>query len=109
MGLGKYTHPKYYAKRAVNWEGNKRQAESGLFALLVVLVLIALVIYAFMWLISVPGHLMGLTPSGHQLFHHSKRWLHEHYPLVGLRYVATCAILLVAAVGTFGAYGRRPT
>jgi hypothetical protein len=26
MGLGKYTHPKYYAKRAVNWEGQERAA-----------------------------------------------------------------------------------
>lgn len=96
MGIFKYTHPKYYAKRAVNWEGNKRQAEGGCLSFFLVLMAIAAVVYAFMWLLSLPGHLLGLTPTAHQLFNHDKAWLHDHYPLVGLRYVATVAILGLA-------------
>jgi hypothetical protein len=50
-----------------------------------------------MWPLSTLGHALHVTPSWHQLMHRDKSWLHEHYPLVGLRYVATAVVAGVLA------------
>jgi hypothetical protein len=98
MGLGKYTHPKYYAKRATNWESNERAAQGGCLTLFLILFAVAAVVFAVVWVVSVIPHLVGLTPSAMQLFNHNAAWEHAHYPLIGLRYVGAVA-LDVALVG----------
>lgn len=59
---------------------------------------IGLVVVGIMWPLSLLGHALGLTPSWHQLMHRNRIWEHQHYPLVGLRYVGTAALLLAAVV-----------
>jgi hypothetical protein len=41
------------------------------------------------------GHALGMTPDFSQLLDRSHGWLHEHYPLVGLRYVEALLALVV--------------
>src|ERR1022692_4309005 len=55
-----------------------------------------------MWPLSLWGHAIQLTPSWHQLMHRDHIWMHQHYPLVGLRYLGAFALLFVvlAAVAT---------
>jgi hypothetical protein len=48
-----------------------------------------------MWPLSLWGHAIHLTPSWHQLMNRDHRWMHEHYPLVGLRYVGAFALLVL--------------
>jgi hypothetical protein len=59
------------------------------------LVVIGLVIFALLWTLTRFGHMIGLTPSWHELVHQNRAWEHQHYPLVGLRYVGAAAVLLV--------------
>jgi hypothetical protein len=94
----KYAHPKYYAKRAVGYNARKREAQSGCGALIVAVLVVGAIIFAVMWPLSLWGHALHLTPSWHQLMHRDKAWLHHHYPLVGLRYLAAAAILLAVTV-----------
>jgi hypothetical protein len=47
-----------------------------------------------MWPLSFFGHLLGLTPTLGQLLHHNQVWEHQHYPLVGLRYLGVIGILI---------------
>jgi hypothetical protein len=71
---------------------------------------IALVVIAIMWALSLLGHAIGLTPTWHQLMHRNHVWEHQHYPLVGLRYVGTIAIVigtLVAVTLLLRAKARR--
>jgi hypothetical protein len=60
-----------------------------------------------MWPLSLFGHAMHLTPSWHQLMNRDKAWMHEHYPLVGLRYVGATVLLLIAAVATLRPIFKR--
>lgn len=53
-----------------------------------------IVLIVVMWPLSLFGHAIGLTPSWHQLMHRNHVWEHQHYPLVGLRYLGAAAILL---------------
>lgn len=62
------------------------------------LLALAALFYAVMWPLSLWGHLIHLTPSFHQLMHRDHGWEHEHYPLVGLRYVGAAVLLLLLAV-----------
>ncbi|HMJ33914.1 MAG TPA: hypothetical protein VK501_08350 [Baekduia sp.] len=60
------------------------------------LIAVGLVILVVMWPLSLWGHAIHLTPSWHQLMNRDKAWMHEHYPLVGVRYVGAVAALFVA-------------
>jgi hypothetical protein len=77
--------------------GGRRRGGSGGGELLAVLVVAGVAILVIMWPLSLWGHAIHLTPSWHQLMHRNKPWLHEHYPLVGLRYVGAAVLLLVVA------------
>jgi hypothetical protein len=65
---------------------------------LAMLIGLAIVVVVVMWPLSLWGHAIHLTPSWHQLMHRDKAWMHEHYPLVGLRYLGA-AILLFGVAG----------
>jgi hypothetical protein len=94
----KYAHPKYYAKRAVGYNARKREAQSGFGMLIVAVLVVGAIIFAVMWPLSLWGHALHLTPSWHQLMHRDKAWLHHHYPLVGLRYLAAAGALLTVVL-----------
>lgn len=64
-------------------------------ALLAVILAVGIVIFAVMWPLSLWGHAIQLTPSWHQLMHRNHTWMHEHYPLVGLRYVGAAVLLIL--------------
>ena len=51
-----------------------------------------------MWPLSLLGHAIGLTPNFNQLMHRHARWEHQHYPLVGLRYVGTLLAALLVLI-----------
>jgi hypothetical protein len=61
------------------------------------IVVIAVVVVAVMWPLSLFGHAIGLTPSWHELMNRDHHWMHQHYALVGLRYLGAATILLVVA------------
>jgi hypothetical protein len=67
-------------------------------ALFVLLIVVAIVIFAVMWPLSLWGHAIGLTPSWHQLMHRNHLWMHQHYPLVVLRYFGAFVLLLLTMV-----------
>ncbi|HEY3969786.1 MAG TPA: hypothetical protein VGL79_00175 [Solirubrobacteraceae bacterium] len=64
-------------------------------ALLAVIIAVGIVIFAVMWPLSLWGQAIELTPSWHQLMHRNHTWMHEHYPLVGLRYVGAAVLLIL--------------
>lgn len=69
-----------------------------------------IVLYVVMWPLSLWGHAIQLTPSWHQLMHRNGEWIHQHYPLVGLRYVAAfalLAVLLTAILTPFAIEARK--
>jgi hypothetical protein len=66
------------------------------------LLIVGLVVVVVMWPLSLWGHAIGLTPSWHQLMNRDKAWMHDHYALVGLRYVGAATLLLCLAAGTLG-------
>jgi hypothetical protein len=66
-----------------------------------------IVVFLVMWPLSLWGHAIHLTPSWHQLMHRDKAWLHEHYPLVGLRYVIAAILLIAALVALLGPISTR--
>lgn len=103
----KYAHPKYYAKRAVGYNARKRETQSGCGALIIAILVVGAIVFAIMWPLSLWGHALHLTPSWHQLMHRDKAWLHHHYPLVGLRYLAAAgallAVVLVVMLGVVAA------
>lgn len=78
--------------------------ESGCAVILAILLVCAviyfIVMYVVMWPLSVWGHAIGLTPSYHELRHANHVWEHRHYALVGLRYVAAAASLLILLIGS---------
>lgn len=75
----------------------RRSRSSGSGAALIgFLAVLALVVVVVMWPLSLIGHAIGLTPSWHQLMQRNHAWEHQHYPLVGLRYLGTAGLLLVA-------------
>jgi hypothetical protein len=79
--------------------GRRRRSSGGGGELIAFLLVVALVVFVVMWPLSLWGHAIHLTPSWHQLMNRNKAWLHEHYPLVGLRYLGAGAALLVAIGG----------
>jgi hypothetical protein len=83
----------------VSWYGGGRRGnDPGLLGPLIgVAILIGIVVFVVMWPLSLWGHALHLTPSWHQLMHRNKAWMHEHYPLVGLRYAGAAVLLLAAA------------
>lgn len=70
------------------------------------LILAAILIVAVMWPLCLWGHTIGLTPSWHELWHRNHAWLHEHYPLVALRFVEAAALLIMVVVGAVRGAGR---
>lgn len=94
----------------VSGGGRRRRRSSGssgdggslLLALIAIAVVIAIIYFAVMWPLSLWGHAIHLTPSWHQLNHRDGTWMHQHYPLVGLRYLGAFVFLLIvlAAVAT---------
>jgi hypothetical protein len=60
-----------------------------------------------MWPLSLWGHALHLTPSWDQLMNRDCEWMHEHHPLVGLRYIAAAVLLLLASVPFWGVIRRR--
>jgi hypothetical protein len=68
-------------------------------AYLAAMVVVGLVVIAVMWPLSLWGHALGITPNFNQLFSRSHGWLHQHYPLVGLRYVEAVLALAAAIFG----------
>jgi hypothetical protein len=81
----------------VSGGGRRRKSgsSSGMGALLAVIIAVGIVIFAVMWPLSLWGHAIELTPSWHQLMHRNHTWMHEHYPLVGLRYVGAAVLLIL--------------
>jgi hypothetical protein len=94
MGIGKYGHPKYYAKRAVNWERHEREAESAAIGCLAWLLVVGMVVAAILLALSVPGHLLGLTPTFGQVVNKDGAWLDRHYQHWVWGYVITVLVLL---------------
>jgi ABC-type phosphate/phosphonate transport system permease subunit len=77
-----------------------------------ILVVFAVLFVVVMWPLSFFGHLLGLTPTLGQLLHHNHVWEHQHYPLVGLRYLGVIGVLigglvafslLIALIGSLSA------
>jgi hypothetical protein len=60
------------------------------------LIALAVIVFVVMWPLSLVGHAVGLTPSWHQLMNRDHVWEHQHYPLVGLRYLGAAGIVLLA-------------
>jgi hypothetical protein len=79
--------------------------------LIALLLVLGIVITVVMWPLSLWGHAIHLTPSWDQLLNRDKEWMHEHYPLVGLRYVGAAVLLLfglgLASVPFWGVIKRR--
>lgn len=84
----------------VSGGGGRRKSgsSSGMGALLVLIIAVGIVIFAVMWPLSLWGHAIQLTPSWHQLMHRNHAWMHQHYPLVGLRYVGAAVLLILTLV-----------
>lgn len=59
------------------------------------------------WPLSLWGHLLALTPTFSQQMARSHAWVHQHYPLVGLRYVEAAMALAVAILGVAWLYAER--
>src|SRR3954471_4537547 len=74
--------------------GGGRGSSDGCAGLIAIALAIGLIIVVVMWPLSTFGHAIHMTPSWHQLMNRDKAWMHEHYPLVGLRYAGTAALLL---------------
>lgn len=64
--------------------------------MIAVALVLGAVFVAVMWPLSLVGHAAGLTPSWHQLMNRDHAWMHEHYPLVGLRYGVVLVVVAVA-------------
>ena len=77
----------------------RRRASASDSAFLGVFVLLAIVLvilfFVVMWPLTLFGHAIRLTPSWHQLLNRNHTWMHQHYALVGLRYLGAATILLV--------------
>jgi hypothetical protein len=103
MGVINATHPAGALKRsaktatvhAVRGSG-RTSSGSGWGALFMALLVVALVIYGVLWGLSVPGHALSLTPSGHELFNRGHVWLNAHYAHIVWGYIATAVILGLA-------------
>jgi hypothetical protein len=77
--------------------GGSRSSSGGGFAALIgALMVLAIVFIVVMWPLSLWGHAIHLTPSWHQLMNRDHAWMHDHYSLVGLRYVGAALILALA-------------
>jgi hypothetical protein len=91
--------------------GGGRRRGSGGGEWVAALFAIGLVVIAVMWPLSLWGHFIHLTPSWHELMNRHHAWMHEHYPLVGLRYVIAALLLAVvlalAAIPFLGAASER--
>ena len=81
--------------------GGRRRSSSGsggfVGFMIAAVVVLTVVVVAVMWPLSLFGHAIGLTPSWHQLMNRDHHWMHQHYALVGLRYLGA-AVILVAVL-----------
>jgi hypothetical protein len=66
----------------------------------IAMLIVALIVIAVMWPLSLWGHALHITPNFAQLTERSRLWTHQHYPLVGLRYLG--ALIALAAVVLLG-------
>jgi hypothetical protein len=82
-------------RRPSSGSGNSGAGGALLLLLIAFVVAAVIVLYVVMWPLSLWGHAIHLTPSWHQLMHRNGEWMHQHYPLVGLRYLAAFALLAV--------------
>jgi hypothetical protein len=105
MGVLKYSHPKYYAKRAVGWERGEREVKYGLFWFVLFLGICAAIIFAVIISTLWVGHflLFDLLPSPHEYKHHAHGQLGHDYPVGWLRGVAMLVILVGLLVGLLAA------
>jgi hypothetical protein len=87
--------------------GGSRRSSSGGGGVLAFLIGVAVLMFVVMWPLSLWGHAIHLTPSWHQLMHRDKAWMHEHYALVGLRYLGAALLLFVLAAATVAPLVRR--
>jgi H+/Cl- antiporter ClcA len=72
--------------------------------------LLALLVAAVMFPLSVGGHIIGLTPSFGELMNHDALWEHTHYPDIGWRYAVTAvlAVSVVSAILALRAWISEP-
>ena len=59
-----------------------------------------------MWPLSLWGHAVHATPSWHQLMNRDHVWMHEHYPLVALRYLVAAVLLVMALLVLYAVLAR---
>src|SRR3954470_17467916 len=78
--------------------GGGRGSSDGCAGLIAIALAIGLIIVVVMWPLSTFGHAIHMTPSWHQLMNRDKAWMHEHYPLVGLRYLGAAVLLGIAVL-----------
>jgi hypothetical protein len=76
--------------------GGRRSSSGGIGDVIALLFVVAIVFMVVMWPLSLWGHAIHLTPSWHQLMNRDHAWMHEHYALVGLRYIGAAVLLLLA-------------
>jgi hypothetical protein len=88
-------------RRRSSGSGNSGAGGALVLLLIAFAVVAVIVLYAVMWPLSLWGHAIQLTPSWHQLMHRDHEWMHEHYPLVGLRYLGAFALLVVVLTVIF--------
>lgn len=88
------------AVRLVRGRRNARQSDGGaLGALIVGLLVVGLAVYVGMWLLSVPGHVLGLTPTGHELWSSKHGYVNQHYEHVVWGCLITVADLTITVIG----------
>jgi hypothetical protein len=67
---------------------------SGAIAVIIVFLIAIAIVFIPVWLVlSLVGHVIGITPTPDQS-ELGARWLHVHYPDVGFRYVLTADLLI---------------
>ena len=94
----------------VSWSGGGVRGGGGsglLGSFLGFCLVLAILLLVVLWPLSLWGHALHMTPSWHQLMHRDKAWLHEHYPLVGLRYAVALALLLIVATAALAPVVRQ--
>ena len=78
-------------------------------AFVAAMLVVSLVVIAVMWPLSLWGHALGMTPTFNQLLSRSPAWMHQHYPLAGLRYLEAVLALTVVLVGVAWLYAAPGT
>jgi hypothetical protein len=88
----------------------RRADDSAIGAFFGIVIAVGIVVVVVMWPLCLVGHAVHLTPSWHQLWNRDHAWMHQHYPLVGLRFIGVGVLLLIAtglaSVPVFNAVAR---